>query len=197
MVIFKSSSRSSVKVKIFAALLAMAFGLVVGAISANSVDERRIQISLAVFPRIIAVDNNFREKLSVNNTVQLIFVYEHDKNKALQQIDTLNKKITNVAGLPFSASALSSDELTDGNVTTPTAIYFAEQLSDKRFEAVMDYATKAGRIVFSPYLGDVERGATAGIAITSRVKPYFNMQTLERSQVEINALLMQMSKRYD
>jgi hypothetical protein len=51
--------------------------------------------------------------------------------------------------------------------------------------------------MFSPFVGDVERGATAGIAITSRVKPFFNVKTLKRADIDINPILMKLSKRYE
>ena len=52
-------------------------------------------------------------------------------------------------------------------------------------------------MVFSPYAGDVERGATVGIAIGNRVRPYFNIDTLNTSRVNILKKLLKVSKRYE
>ena len=42
---------------------------------ANEEEKRRVDISLSIFPRIVAVDNNFRSKLGSENKVQLVFLY--------------------------------------------------------------------------------------------------------------------------
>ena len=159
---------------------------------ADEVDERRIQISLSIFPRIIAVDNEFRAKLTKDNRANLIFLYATSKNKAKELAATLQTKIKNVAGMEFNSTAMSLRELFDIGKELPTAIYITESLSADQLDRVMEFANNNQRIVFSPLLGDVERGVTAGISITSRVKPYFNMQTLKNAGIEINALLMQM-----
>jgi hypothetical protein len=41
---------------------------------ADEEDQRRVDISLSIFPRIVAVDNHFREKLVSKNKVQLLFL---------------------------------------------------------------------------------------------------------------------------
>lgn len=166
-------------------------------IHADEVTERRIQISIPVFPRIVAVDNEFQNKLGKDGQVLLVFLYDSNKNKALQLAQMLHAKLTNVAGLKFITKVSPVSNLTKNNDAVPTAMFVAERLPKKAFEAAVAYAINNQRIVYSPYVGDVERGATAGISITSRVNPYFNLKTLESSNIKINALLMNLSKVYE
>ena len=49
---------------------------------ANESTDRRVQISLPLFPRIVAVDSKFQNKLTGGNKVRLVFVYDRDKAKA-------------------------------------------------------------------------------------------------------------------
>jgi hypothetical protein len=165
--------------------------------SADDTADRRIQISLPVFPRIVAVDNEFKQKLLPGNKVLFVFLYEYDREKAESLAESLQNKLTNVAGMEFStAIALVGDQL----VTTapvPTAMFAAESFSEQTFAAALEYAVKQHRLLFSPYVGDVERGAMAGIAIGSRVRPYFNMKSLKRAAIDINAVLLNLSKRYE
>lgn len=165
---------------------------------ADEEEKRRIDISLSIFPRIVAVDNDFRLKLGESNNVNLVFVYHEGEKFARNLSRLLVSKNKNIGGMEIQASALSLDELLDDKIDHQlTAIFITERLSDVDMERVLAFAERRSRIVFSPFAGDVERGATVGISVTNRVKPYFNMATLKRTSVDINALLMKMSKRYE
>jgi hypothetical protein len=164
---------------------------------ASDVADRRIQISLPIFPRIVAVDNGFRDKVLPKEKVLLSFLYESNKDKAEKLAEALKQKLTNVAGLEFTAQAVSVQDQLAAKALIPTALFVTEHFSQQTFVAVLEYSIKNQRIMFSPFVGDVERGATAGIAITSRVKPFFNVKTLKRADIDINPILMKLSKRYE
>ena len=66
---------------------------------ANESTDRRVQISLPLFPRIVAVDNKFQNKLTADNKARLVFVYDRNKTKARELAKTVgkaNKNIVNV-----------------------------------------------------------------------------------------------------
>ena len=163
---------------------------------ADENDSRRVDISLSIFPRIVAVDNHFREKLSDDKKAYLLFVYEKDKKYAQGIAERMKKGNANIGGMGvMTATASIADELSENN--PPTALFIVERLSDAQLEKIMAFSEETNRLVFSPYSGDVERGATVGISVTNRVKPYFNLSALRKSKVAINALLMKMSKRHE
>ena len=165
---------------------------------ADEEEKRRVEISLSIFPRIVAVDNHFRSKLDGNDKVQLFFLYESNEDRAKELVDRLKLDNRSIGGKSVTAVTLSvSSVVQDLNKQIPTAIFLSERLSDNELIKVMKYAEEKNRLVFSPFSGDVERGVTVGISVTSRVKPYFNLPVLHRSNVAINALLMKMSKRYE
>ncbi len=164
---------------------------------ANEATDRRVQISLPLFPKIVAVDKKFQEKLTADNKARLVFVYDRDKSKAneiAKAVGSTNKNIVNVRVDTVSVALVEQLKV---NSPTPTAIFVAEPLGEADFRELVLYSINKGIIVFSPYSGDVERGATVGLSITSRVFPYFNNNTLEASGVEINPILLDMSKRYE
>ncbi|MEE8379924.1 MAG: hypothetical protein V3R49_06085 [Gammaproteobacteria bacterium] len=177
------------------------FAVAVVADSLGYVDEeekRRVDISLTIFPRIVAVDNDFRSKLNGGNKVHLVFLYIEGKSRARSLSQSLKQKNKNIGGMRVRASAVSLDELLiSGKKIKPTAIFISEHVSDDDLNKILAYSRAKSWIVFSPFVGDVERGVTVGISITNRVKPYFNLSTLKESGIVINALLMKMSKRYE
>lgn len=163
---------------------------------ADESEQRRVGISMSIFPRIVAVDNHFRDKLDEDNKARLLFVYDSDKEFAQELADRIKKDSGNIGGMYVEASVISvSSTLPESSV--PTAIFIAEKLSDVQLKKVMAYAEWENRLLFSPFSGDVERGVMVGISVTNRVKPYFNLPALRRSKVVVNALLMKMSKRYE
>jgi hypothetical protein len=167
-------------------------------IAADEKERRRVDISLSIFPRIVAVDNHFREKLGEDKSVRLFFLYDKDRENAEDLAQRMNKSGQGIGGREVLAEAVSVDKavLAAGD-ELPMAIFVTEHLGDARLLRAMLFAEKYNRLVFSPFTGDVERGVTVGISVTNRVKPYFNMHALQRSKIAINALLMKMSRRYE
>ncbi len=179
------------------ALLVFALVAVAGHVKASETTERRIQIALSIFPRIVAVDTGLREKLSKDNVARLAFIYVAEKLVAEDLVAQITRSTSNVAGLPLDAMALTLDTQIQAESTAPTAIFIVERLSDSTFTQILRYASDHHILAFSPFSGDVERGAMVGISVTSRVRPYFNMQSLTEAGVAINPTLLKMSARYE
>jgi len=166
-------------------------------IYASDASDRRLQIALSIFPKIVAVDTDIRKKLDNNKQLLLAFIYKFDDDKSRQLSNRLKRKTKKIAGLSYKTVMIKLNGRLDSELFSPAAIFLTERLAAKSFSRIMRFAKRNQILVFSPFTGDVERGATVGIAITSRVKPYFNMRTLQDSSISINALLMKVSKRYE
>lgn len=165
---------------------------------ADEEENRRVDISLSIFPRIVAVDNNFRSKLNADSKVELVFIYREDEERAQSLVELLITKNKNIGGMGVAASAVELENLLSfSKEAKPTAIFISERLKDSDLKKIVQIAEENSCIIFSPFTGDVERGVAVGISVTNRVKPYFNIQALKRSKIVINALLMKMSKRYE
>jgi hypothetical protein len=165
---------------------------------ADEEENRRVDISLSVFPRIVAVDNNFRSKLNPEHKVELVFIYREDEERAQSLVELLISKNKNIGGMSVAVSAVGIKNIFNASgESRPTAMFISERLNDDDLKKVVAIAKKNSCIVFSPFTGDVERGVMVGLSVTNRVKPYFNVQALKNSNVSINALLMKMSKRYE
>lgn len=170
--------------------------LVVGAF-AGETNQRRVEISLSIFPRIVAVDNDFRSKLGPERTARLLFVYDGDPANAKKLSEALLEKTGNIGGMHLVSDVADIKQPLPTGDELPVAIFLAETLDPAKLKIVMDFAREHHRLVFSPFPGDVERGVTVGISVTSRVKPYFNIAALHDTQVDINVILMKVSARYE
>jgi len=177
--------------------LLLMFVLILNDLGASEATDRRVKISLPLFPRIVAVDSQFHQKLTEDNRARLVFVYDRNKDKANELAMEVGKTNKNIVNIQVDSLSVSLKEQLAASAKTPTAIFIAEPLGGDDFNKLVLYGINKGIIVFSPYSGDVERGATVGLSITSRVFPYFNNKTLDASGVEINPILLNMSKRYE
>ena len=132
---------------IFFGLLGLSlFHAASGFVSADETEKRRVDISVSIFPRIVAVDNHFRDKLDANNKASLLFVYDSDKKFAQQLAERIGGEDNNIGGMSISTRILSAAEaFPDDNV--PVAIFLVEKLSDAQLLKVLSYAESAQRLV--------------------------------------------------
>ena len=166
-------------------------------VDAGEAEERRVRISLEIFPRIVAVDLDLRSKLSTTDTLRLFVLFEHDAEAARRVSEQMKNSFTNIGGLSVEFVVQSTQLAATGGMEQPAAVFLSDVLSDDAFAAAMKAAVERRVLVFTPFAGDVERGATVGIAISSRIKPYFNVSTLEQSHIRIHEKLLNISQRYE
>jgi len=163
----------------------------------DELEERRIRISLAIFPKIIAVDRGLSTKLTDNQFVKLLMVYHSNKTKAEELAELLRNKVKNIGGNKVEIVVEKISDVSLIFTERVAGIFVTERFNDIDLNKVIRVGISQQVTVFSPYAGDVERGATVGIAIGSRVKPYFNIATLNASKVIIHKKLLKVSKRYE
>lgn len=184
-----------------AATLAIAYALVlvcaVRGAAASELDERRVRISLDIFPRIVAVDQELRTKLSDTARVRLLVIYSREALAATRVVSSLEGQVKNIGGRAVEVLMQSMAQVMKGGMLQSSAVFVAEPLGEEEFNRLVENATRQRVLLFSPFAGDVERGATVGISISSRILPYFNMAMLQRSRVSINDKLLSISQRYE
>lgn len=179
------------------AMAMLGFVFVITAALGSELDDRRVRISLEIFPRIVAVDQELRNKLSKNDKVKLLVIYDRESVPAHRVVDALKASVTNIGGRAVEVVSQSMDSVIRGGLSRSSALYLSEQVDDEVFDKLVRSATEQRVLVFSPFAGDVERGATVGIFISSRIRPYFNVPALNRSKIRINEKLLSISRRYE
>jgi len=163
----------------------------------DELEERRIKISLAIFPKIVAVDQDLDAKLTQDNEVKLLFVYDNNRTRAEALSELFVDKMTNIAGKPVKVVVIDVRDVSLIFTERSAGIFITERLDKIQFNKIVRVGVSEQIMIFSPYAGDVERGATVGVAIGNRVRPYFNVDTLKNSKVNILNKLLKVSKRYE
>ncbi len=156
--------------------------------------EQRLNIALSLFPRLVAVDQHLPDKLLAGRA-RIVLVSEGDRSIAYRLSKKLARKIDSLNGHPLEIRLASPQEVLRG--PPPTAVFLADSISDGNFYPLADYLSRHQRLLFSAIPGDVERGAMAGISVTSRVLPYLNMNALKRAHITLHPRVVALSKRYE
>ncbi len=156
--------------------------------------DRRIMAGLDLFPSILAADRDISKKRGPDGKLLLILIYRDQKKKAKKLARHL-KSIERIRGIPIKIEITSDILLEDYAERTPAGIFFTEFAHE--LESVVKYGSKHGIIIFSPFKGDVERGATAGIIISDRILPYVNTRILRTAGIVLKPFFLRISKKYE
>lgn len=164
---------------------------------ASEEDRRRMEMAAGIFPRVVAVDQNIKAKLGAGGEMVLVLVYQTSESAAQDVAERIKAKSSKIGSYTVVTRVMSVAEVSALDKSSFTAIILAERLSDKNLKVLVDMSGATGRLLMSPFDGDVEKGSMVGLFIGSRIVPWFNMRALEQAGVKINAKLLKVSRRYE
>ncbi len=193
------SSRSRPRRGRCRALLALLVCLLVAPPANLVADQReavRSGIGLKIFPRVVAVEVGVAEKLAESNRLEILLVFARDREAAERFRERLASEVKQIQRWPVLAAVTSVDAL-ETRERIPAAMMIVEPLEAAEFDGVLSFALREGRMLFSPFVGDVERGAMAGLDIGVRVAPYFNAASLSKASITIDAKVLEVSRVYE
>jgi hypothetical protein len=164
-----------------------------GALFAGDREERRVWAGLDLFPSLLAADEEIAEKQGPDGKLLLLLHYADDPSAAQEMAGRL-EKIGNIRKIPIQVEVTAS--LKDYDDTPVAGIFLTQKLS-REFDGVIRYGTEHQIIVFSPFEGDVERGASGGIVVSDRILPYVNMETVRQSEIRIKSFFLRIAVAYE
>lgn len=166
--------------------------------AANSQDEsRRILLGLNFFPNVLSVDEGILDKRTPEGLLRVLLLYRELPEAAQRLAAALRREAATIKKVPVEVVVEASAAQAFAGPSRPCGIFLTEYLPDAQFRAVLRLAAENRVIVFSPFEGDMERGATAGLSISSKIRPALNTTTLERSRISIHEMFVRLSKLYD
>jgi len=161
-------------------------------ICAQEVEDNLVRISLDIFPKLVAVDLDVKDKLSAGGQINFQVFYSRKKELAFSVVQQLRERYPKIAAYPVQVEARSA--LTQN---PPTAILLVERLEAGALKSLVQYGISNHIIVFSPFKEDVDSGVTAGMYLAVRILPYFNRDTLKRSDIHLHKILLRSAKFYE
>lgn len=162
---------------------------------ADDQDQRRVLIGLNIFPAVLAADSAIEQKADTDGKLELLLVYHTDRADA-QRLATRLNGFAPIRGMAVDARIASYDRLADYNQHPPAGIFLTES-SPEELSAAISFGERHHIIVFSPFEGDVEQGAAAGLYVSDQILPYVNMKSLKQAGIQLRPFFLEVARHYE
>lgn len=158
-------------------------------------DELRVRAGLDLFPSLLAADLDISKKQCKDGFLTLLLIYTDNRNQA-EEMATILKGLEKIREIPIRVE-ISNDLSMQGFKDNKPAGIFLTQPLDKNFYDIVSYSINNSIILFSPFNGDVEKGAMGGLHISDRVLPFLNMVSMKSSGIHIKQFFIRVSVIYE
>ncbi len=167
--------------------------LVFLAISAHAepLADARMQVGINLFPTFLAARVNLPEN---NEHIAVVFA---ERGADTQTIAERLRERIRKRSIADKVTLTPLSSLLEDTRTTYTALFIAQTLTADELDQVLSFALTHQLLTFSPLPGDVERGVLGGIAVSDRILPSLNMQTLRDHGIELKPFFKKVSDRYE
>lgn len=162
-----------------------------GPVVADEQTDRRILVGLKLFPAVLAADLDITFKVTPDGRLPLAVIYL-DNDEVAQRVAERLREAGPIRDIPVVVhtvrySALASLEY------VPAALFLAEWSPDS-IPAAVAYGDKQGRLVFSPFRGDVSLGVHAGVFIGDRILPLINPDALHHAGIQLKPFFLEVAR---
>jgi hypothetical protein len=178
------------------AALALCLGLVATGAWTQSLwreEEQRFRVGLKLFPAVLGAIEDLEEKRATSGKLEIRIVYEGSDAVAREAASAL-RGIGRIREIPLNVQTLSAEAL-DSDDSRLAGIFVASvDLGGKRLRL---WSERHRALVFSPFAGDVETGAVAGIHVADRILPFVNLPRAQRADVRFKPFFLKVARRYE
>jgi hypothetical protein len=157
-------------------------------------DAQRFRVGLKVFPAALGALEWLEDKRSPDGALTVVVVHDGSQEAAdLACADLRN--MGRIHDLPLSVTTLTPAAL-DQYVGAPIVGIFVASVGvgTQRLRAWSEHHRA---LVFSPFAGDVEAGAVAGIHISDQIRPYVNTTQAARAGLRFKAFFLQVARQHE
>jgi hypothetical protein len=173
------------------------FSLATASVRAENYDELRVRTGARLLRVLLAADQALEAKAGSNHELSVL-VYAGPPQTGRSIADLIapagDSKRSQVRGMSLQASVV--EQLPSSGQDVPVALFLAAPLEKGAFDALLHWCIDRGVILYSPFEGDVERGATAGLSVQAKVQPFVNLATLQSSGIELRPFFLDHSRTW-
>jgi len=164
---------------------------------AGASDENRLtMVGLNLFPNIVSIDQDIADKRADDGNIYLVIVYENQPIRATRLAEELDKRVSTIKRYSSKIAVVKASELSNFPKRV-AGIFLADKIDRALLNQVLSHAAKHSILLFSPIPGDVERGVTMGMQITSKIWPYCNTKTMKQSNIRFHPSFLKIMRCYD
>ena len=189
-------TRAGVSRRCLVAALALCLGLVGTRVWTQALwqeEEQRFRVGLKLFPAVLGAIDDLEDKSAASGKLEIRVVYEGSDSIAREAASAL-RGMGRIGELPLNVQTLDAVAL-DAEDSQLAGIFVASvDLGGKRLRR---WSERHRTLVFSPFAGDVEAGAVAGIHVADRILPFVNLPRAQRAEVRFKPFFLKVARRYE
>lgn len=164
-------------------------------VQADSYDDRRVRAGARLFRALLAADTALETKTAPDGALHVVMLGSDPRlagDLAVLVVPPEEGDKARIRGLTVRVDI--RDALPAEGSPLPVGIFLATPQSPRELERLVRWGIAHHVILYSPFEGDVEHGATAGISIEATVQPYLNAGTLEASGIDLKPFFLKVAK---
>ncbi|MBW9268381.1 MAG: hypothetical protein K1566_01950 [Candidatus Thiodiazotropha sp. (ex. Lucinisca nassula)] len=156
-------------------------------------DKQRLNVAINILPACLMADLTLSDKLSSSGKLRILVLHENQQKVALSVSAGL-LALKSIANFPLDVEIISTSDRQKLNPSPIAALFVATPGINS--EILNNWVEYKQTTVFSPFSGDVERGAVAGIYVTDRILPYINLAQAKKAGVVYKPFFLRIAKQY-
>lgn len=157
-------------------------------------DEQRLRVGLKLFPAVLGALEPPDEETAGDQALRIAVVSEGSPDGADRAASAL-RAIGKIRGRPLRVVALDARGLDSYEQGRLGGVFVASPgFSGTQLRA---WSERLRTLVFSPFPGDVEAGAVAGIHVSDQILPFLNLAQARRAGVRFKPFLLRVARRYE
>lgn len=157
-------------------------------------DDQRLRVGLKLFPAVLGAMESPDEETAGNRALRVAVVSEGSSEGADRATSAL-RAISQIRGRKLRVVALDAKDLDTFPGGDFSGVFVATPgFSGARLRA---WSERLRTLVFSPFPGDVEAGAVAGIHVSDQILPLLNLPQARRAGVRFRPFLLRVARRYE
>ncbi|MBV2089307.1 MAG: hypothetical protein KUF72_00295 [Candidatus Thiodiazotropha sp. (ex Ctena orbiculata)] len=156
-------------------------------------DKQRLNVAINILPACLMADLTLSDKLSSSGKLRILVLHENQQKVALTVSAGL-LALKSIANFPLDVEIISTSDRQKPNLSPIAALFVATPGINS--EILNNWVEYKQTTVFSPFSGDVERGAVAGIYVTDRILPYINLAQAKKAGVVYKPFFLRIAKQY-
>ena len=157
-------------------------------------DDQRLRVGLKLFPAVLGATESPGEETAGGQALQVAVVSEGAPEAADRAASAL-RALGQIRGRRLRVVTLDAKGVETFQGGALDGVFVASPgMSGARLQA---WSERLKTLVFSPFPGDVEAGAVAGIHVSDQILPFLNLPQARRAGVRFKPFLLRVARRYE
>jgi len=163
---------------------------------ADDADDRRIRAGARLFRSLLTAQVALESRAAADGALHVI-LYGSDAHLS-GEIATLIASGGDAGKTGIKDLAVKIDNVTSlsalAQAQQPAGVFIVSAQSEKDLAELVQWSTASKVVLYSPFDGDVERGAAAGICIEAKVQPFLSLPALQAAGVELKPFYVKVAR---